>query len=107
MGDLRKKIIGEVDASLYVPSIGQTVYLIYEECTLYVEKVHSLGKDSFIVEAYKRPDVKFNFIEWRYEDYGSRWFTDFDACAEKILSRFSDEYELKEYDSKWYEVERL
>lgn len=105
MSDLRKKIIAEVEAQAYVPKIGQTVYVIYEDC-LFVEKVHSIGAYTFVITSYKA-NTKIDFWEWRYRDYKIRWFTDLEEAKETLLSRFTDDYELVEYESTWYEVEEL
>ena len=102
MGDLRKKIIGEVDAELYVPAIGQKVWLIYEDC-IFVDTVYCLGKDTFIIFSFNG-NTKNDFWEWRYKDFGKRWFTNFEAAKEKLLSNYSEEYDLVEHDTTWYEV---
>lgn len=103
--EMRKKIIAEVDAQGRVPEIGQKVYVIYEDC-LFVETVYCLGKATFIIESY-RANTRTDFWEWRYREYGIRWFTDFETAKETLLAKFTDEYDLVEYSSKWYEVERL
>ena len=105
MFELRKKIIAEVDAQGRVPEIGQKVYVIYENC-LFPETVYSLGQRTFILQSF-RANTKCDFWEWRYKDYGIRWFTDFDEAKDMLLSKFTDEYKLVEYEAKWYEVERL
>lgn len=105
MGELRKKIVVEVDATQHVPMIGQTVYVIYQDC-LFVETVHSLGQHTFVLASYKA-NTRSDFWEWRYKDYGIRWFTDFEQAKDELMSRFTDEYELVEYDTTWYEVTRL
>jgi hypothetical protein len=105
MGDLRKKIIAVVDAEGHVPEIGQTVYVLYEDC-IFVEKVYSLGEKTFLLASF-RANTKIDFWEWRYKDYGIRWFTTFESAEEELLSRYSDDYCLVGYESKWYEVERL
>ena len=102
MGDLRKKIIGEVDADLYVPAIGQKVWLIYEDC-IFVDTVYCLGKDTFIILSFNG-NTKNDFWEWRYKDFGKRCFTNFEAAKEKFLSNYSEEYDLVEHDTTWYEV---
>ena len=111
MSDLRKKIIAEVDAQGHVPTIGQTVYVIYQDRLygqygLFVEKVHSLGRHTFVLAAF-RANTKNDFWEWRYKDYGIRWFIDFESAEEELMSRFTDEYGLVKHNSTWYEVERL
>jgi hypothetical protein len=105
MSDLRKKIIAEVDAQGHVPTIGQTVYVLYED-HLFVEKVYSLGEKTFLLASF-RANTKIDFWEWRYKDYGIRWFLTYEDAEEELLSRYTDDYMLVGYESKWYEVVRL
>lgn len=89
-----------------IPKIGQTVYVVYDG-EIFVEKVYALGKDAFIVAEWKNSAIKTDFFEWHYDDVGSTWFTDFGSAKEYILSFYCDDYELVEYDTSWYRVERI
>ncbi len=100
-----KKVVIEVEATQRTPKIGQKVYVIYQDC-LFVETVHSLGEKTFVIDSFKA-NTKSDYWEWRYKDYGIRWFTDFESAKDELLSRFGDDYELVGYSSEWYEVERL
>lgn len=102
MGELRKRIIGEVSANLRVPMIGQKVWLIYEDC-IFVDTVYCLGKDTFIILSFNR-NTKNDFWEWRYKDFGKRWFTDFASAKKELLCGYGEEYGLVEHDTTWYEV---
>ena len=88
-----------------MPKINQTVYVIYGDC-IFVEKVYSLGEKSFIVASFKR-NTKEDYWEWQYKDKGVSWFTDLEEAKEKLMSRYTDDYELVQYDATWYEVSKL
>ena len=105
MSELRKKVIMEVEATSYIPEIGQKVYLIYGN-SLFVEKVHSVGERSFIIASFKE-NTRRDYWEWYYKDFGKRWFWSFKDASEVLMSRFGDDYELVKYEEEWYEVERL
>ena len=88
-----------------MPKIDQTVYVIYGDC-IFVEKVYALGEKSFIVESFKR-NTKEDFWEWQYKDKGVAWFTDLEEAKGKLMSRYTEDYELVQYDATWYEVSKL
>ena len=102
MGEMRKRIVAEVEADEHVPKIGAKVWVIYKD-TIFEEQVYALGERTFILAAFKMNTFE-DFWEWRYKDYGKRWFVDFESAEEELLSKYGDEYKLECYESKWYEV---
>lgn len=64
------------------PSLGKTVYVVYGD-ELYKEQVGYVGPKSFIVEEFDDGRM-FDSLEWFYDDYNKRWFTNL-AKAKKAL----------------------
>jgi hypothetical protein len=71
-----------------------------------VEKVYALGEKGFIVASFKR-NTKESFWEWQYRDKGVNWFTELEEAKDALMSRYTDDYELVQYDATWYEVSKL
>lgn len=67
------------------PSIGRTVYCLYES-DIYKEEVGYLGRDSFIVDDFS--DLRrFDSLEWFYEEYQRTWFTSLARAKKFALAK--------------------
>lgn len=92
------------------PALGRTVYCIYEESIL-VERVGYIGNDSFIIEDFS-DNVRFDSLEWFYEDYQNAWFTSLARAKNKLLQIAHRKYPNKKFNVKkitdtYYEFEEM
>lgn len=65
------------------PKLGQTVYCIYNEACILVDKVGFIGKDSFIIKDF----INYDRCEWFYEDYNDLWFTNLSKATERLQEK--------------------
>lgn len=65
------------------PSLGRTVYCIYEDLIL-VETVYMVGKDSFLIDSFGSA-TKEDSWEWYYDQYNVTWFTSLARAKKAIM----------------------
>lgn len=70
------------------PKIGQKVYCVYcselGSCIIGTT-VAFIGNDSFITSEFGK-EVRLNSLEWNYDSYGKKWFTEIEPAKERLYA---------------------
>ena len=77
------------------PKIGDTVWCVINDC-VFSGIVYALGKYSFILKGYE--DKLLITYEWKYCDYGYKWFFDINEFDELLQKISEDYYEIVKED---------
>lgn len=88
------------------PEINTKVYCIYRDGIL-IDNVAFIGNESFIIESFGSATYEDSW-EWYYEDYNTKWFTDFKKAKEELLNRYGEEYigilKIKKVSDDWHQL---
>lgn len=87
--------------------LSQEVYLIHYN-SITVETVFAIGKDSFIRSGFD--DSTVLSVEWYFDDYEKKWFTDLEKAKKYLLNIFNhdapeDDFKIVKVEEGYYEVQ--
>lgn len=70
------------------PKLNKIVYTIYQD-SITKSTVSYIGKDSFIINAWKDYGYDFGY-EYYYKEYNKTWFTSFAKAKKQILDDYKE-----------------
>ena len=71
--------------------LEQTIYYIYDD-QIIKDYVYAIGKDSFIISSFQDDAVDPESVEWFFEDYGTKWFTNLKVAKEYVKQYVKDHF---------------
>jgi uncharacterized protein YxjI len=90
------------------PNIGDEVYVTfktYNGAEIAKAVVYAKSKETFLLEGYNR--MHEEVMEWRFDDYGLKWFDDLDCAIDEMLYKCGDDYDVEFVEENLWWVRRI
>lgn len=88
------------------PCFGAEVYVVnVSGKEIYLFEVYAKGKEFFIPKG--ADSLKPEYKEIRFDEYGERWFFDFEEAKARLYQYLTEEEEIIEGDDDWWYAEAI